>query len=202
MKISLKNMNEEEVEEEVEEETTEEVGPVVQLETFPEFTFIDFEVNGKRYYHDLSPLLRVTNAGLDQATDLEIDIHLEKLGVFRFSVAHLKELVQDELTKHQEALERWQSEIWGDLYSQAIDRRKELKSEKKATASWLGSITKEELRGLMLRTYPVKYKELKIIVNNYSRANNQLAQLLKILEDRGSQIQTILRRRAGLLRKP
>ena len=61
--------------------------------------------------------------------------------------------------------------------------------------------TKEELRGLMLRYYPNEYKERKGLVNRYITANNQLSQLLKILEDRGSQIQTILRRRAGLLRK-
>ena len=171
-------------------------------ERFPEFTIIDFELDGKRYYHDMAPLLKVSNVGLDHATDKEIDEHLERVSVFRFSVATLKELVQIELTKHQEAMDKWQSEIWEDLYETAIEHRKYLKTEKKATASWIGSITKEELRGLILRQYPDTYKDFRKVINKYTMANNQLGQLLKILEDRGSQLQTILRRRAGLLRKP
>ena len=168
---------------------------------FPSYSILEYQLDGNIYKVDMSPLLSVSNSGLESASDKEIDEHLERLSTFRFSVATLKERINEELVRAQEQFEKWQSSIWEELYREAIERRKNLKTETKAAASWFGSINKEELRGLMLEIYWETYKNMKEPLSKFQYANNQLGNLLRILEDRGSQLQTILRRRTGLRRE-
>ena len=178
------------------EEPTDEV----IKEEFPSFTIIEFELNGKKHKIDVAPLLRVSNEGLESAPDKVIDEHLEGLSVFRFSVATLKELVSNEYTKASQDFDRWTNKKWKDAYRFAIKRRQELKTETKSAASWIGSITKEEIKSIMLSAYSNEYIDAEYPSVKLKMINNQLGSLTKILEDRGSQIQTILRRRTGLQR--
>jgi hypothetical protein len=178
-----------------------EESPEQRTEDFPDFSYLEYELYDKKYKIDLTPLLKVSNQGLEGVSAKEIDEHLERIAAFRHSVATLKELINKEYVRAIEDMERWQSQIWGSLYEVAINRRRELKERTGSTAGWFGSITKEELRGLMLIQFEEEYKKKRNVVNKYQTANNLLGNLLKILEDRGSQIQTILKRREGLRRE-
>lgn len=166
----------------------------------PQFNIIEYELNDKRYKMDVSPLLQISNKGLESATDAEIDDHLEKIAAFRHSIATLKEAISREYIKSQEAFDRWQSSKWIELNRIALIRRKQLKEETGGQGGWFGSITKEELKGLLLSEFSNEYTDHDLPVVKYRMMDKVIGNLLRILEDRGSQIQTIVRRRQGLRR--
>ncbi len=166
----------------------------------PQFNVVEYDLYGTRYKMDVSPLLTITNAGLESATDMEIDEHLEKIAAYRHSIATLKEAIGTEFVKAQEAYDKWQSGKWIDVNRIAIERRRHLKEETGGQGGWFGSITKEELKGILLTSFEEEYNQYNHPVVKYRMMDRVIGNLLKILEDRGSQIQTIVRRKAGLRR--
>jgi hypothetical protein len=167
----------------------------------PQFNVIQYDLYGKRYSMDVSPLLTISNAGLEGASDAEIDEHLEKIAAYRHSIATLKEAISTEFVKAQEAYAKWQSNKWVDVNKIALARRRELKEETGSTAGWFGSVTKEELHGILLTRFEEEYDKYNLPVVKYRMMDKVIGNLLKILEDRGSQVQTIIRRRQGLRRE-
>jgi hypothetical protein len=180
---------------EQEEEKAEDITKDVPL-----FNIIEYELNGKLYRMDVSPLLQISNAGLESATDAEIDEHLEKIAAYRHSIAALKEAINTQFIKSQEAFDKWQSSKWVETNRIALLRRKNLKEETASQGGWFGSITKEELKGILLSEFSNEYVDHDLPVVKYRTMDRVIGNLLKILEDRGSQIQTIVRRRQGLRR--
>ena len=170
-------------------------------EEIPFFNIVEYELKGKRYKMDVTPLLQISNQGLEAATDLEIDDHLEKIAAFRHSIATLKEWINKKYIKVHEAFDKWQAEQWVELNRIALLRRKELKEETGGQGGWFGSITKEELKGLIMTKFPEHYRQHSDMVAKYRTMDKIIGNLLKILEDRGSQIQTIIRRKQGLRRE-
>ena len=166
----------------------------------PHFNIVEYDLYGTRYQMDVSPLLTISNKGMESATDAEIDDHLEKIAAYRHSIATLKEAIGTELIKAQEAYDKWQSNKWVDVNRIAIKRRKDLKEETGGLGGWFGSITKEELKGILLTNFEEEYNQRNDLVVKYKMMDKVIGNLLKILEDRGSQIQTIVRRRQGLRR--
>ena len=175
--------------------------PIEAIEEPPSFNIVEYELNGKRYKMNVTPLLQISNKGLEAATDLEIDEHLEKIAAFRHSIATLKETIGREHIKAQEAFDKWQSSKWIELNKLAMLRRKQIKEETGGQGGWFGSITKEELKGLLLSEFSNEYTEKDLPVVKYKMMDRVIGNLLKILEDRGSQVQTIIRRRQGLRRE-
>ena len=166
----------------------------------PQFNIVEYDLYGTRYQIDVSPLLTISNKGMESATDMEIDEHLEKIAAYRHSIATLKEAIGTEFVKAQEAYDKWQSSKWIDVNRIAIKRRKDLKEETSGLGGWFGSITKEELKGILLTNFEEEYNQRNDLVVKYKMMDKVIGNLLKILEDRGSQIQTIVRRRQGLRR--
>jgi hypothetical protein len=167
----------------------------------PHFNMVEYELNGKRYTMDVSPLLSITNEGLEAASDLEIDTHLEKIAAYRHSIATLKESIGNEHIRAQEKFEKWQSKNWNEAVKIALLSRKELKDETGAQGGWFGSVTKEEIKGIMMTKFESEYDLLNDALIKYKTMDKVIGNLLKILEDRGSQVQTIIRRRQGLRRE-
>jgi len=167
----------------------------------PSFNIIEYELYGKRYSMDVSPLLSITNAGLESASDAEIDEHLEKIAAYRHSIATLKEAINIESVKAQEAYDKWQSEKWVEVNRIALLRRKNLKEETGSQGGWFGGVTKEELKGLLMTQFEEDYNKYHQRVIKYRMMDKVIGNLLDVLADRGSQIQTIVRRRQGLRRE-
>ena len=167
----------------------------------PQFNIVEYDLYGIRYKMDVSPLLTISNKGLESASDAEIDEHLEKIAAYRHSIATLKEAIGTEFVKAQEAYDKWQSSKWIDVNRIAIQRRKDLKEETGSLGGWVGGITKEELRGILLTSFEEEYNQYNHPVVKYRMMDKVIGNLLKILEDRGSQIQTIVRRKVGLRRE-
>ena len=167
----------------------------------PQFNVVEYDLYGTRYSMDVSPLLSISNKGLESATDAEIDEHLEKIAAYRHSIATLKEAIGTEFVKAQEAYDKWQSSKWVDVNRIAIQRRKNLREETGGLGGWFGSITKEELKGILLTSFEEEYNQHSHPVVKYRMMDKVIGNLLKILEDRGSQIQTIVRRKQGLRRE-
>ena len=185
------------------EEIKEKTEAIIEVNTdVPFFNLIEYELYGERYKMDVSPLLTISNAGLESATDMEIDEHLEKIAAYRHSIATLKEAINLELVRASEAFESWQSRKWIEVSRIALSRRKQLKEETGSAAGWFGSVTKEELRGILMTEFKKDFNEIENKVLKYRMMDKVIGNLLKILEDRGSQVQTIIRRRQGLRREP
>lgn len=167
------------------------------IEEFINFHLLEIEHNGKKHLYDIGPLISISNKTIESLSPEELDNALERTSAYRFSVAHLKELVNETLQENSENFDSWMANNWEFAVRVAIQRRKQIKSDEGSTAGWINSVTKEEIRGIIathqttIENYNSKIKQ----IWKYEKANRLLSNLLSILEDRGSQLQSIIKSR-------
>lgn len=186
MKLNI-NLNKEKREEETKDES------------FINYHILNLEVDGKEYSFDVGPLISLSNKNLEYLSIEELENALEKTSSYRFSISTLKEKVNEKLSQFKEEFDKWQAENWFLATSIAVKRRKQIKDEENVPNNWFGSITKEEVRGLLAIAEDTKkeFQRLNHLIRKYDSAYNQLTNLLSILEDRGSQLQSIMRNRGN-----
>jgi len=177
------------------EDELKNIKPDETINKFINFYILEIEINGELKRFNIEPLLSITNKNLEFLSLEELDSSLEGVSSYRFSILSLKEEINEKLTSLKEDLDKWHGENWETATNLALTRRKKQKDETKATGSWFGSITKEEIKGIYLSSHELfpDYLNKLSLIRKQQKRFNILNELLKILEDRGSQLQTIIK---------
>ena len=116
----------------------------------PSFFHIQFSIGGKVFKKAVDGLLSFETESLDDLTDEDLDKALDQCSYYRFTfLAAAAELETAILVKQRE-FDTWYAESSTLARHMLIDERQVLKLDKKIPNNWLGSITKEEIRGKLL----------------------------------------------------
>lgn len=176
-------------------EVVEEDQAKKQESDFVNFHILHIEDHGEEKQINIEPLLSISNKGLEFLSIEELDKSLEEVSAYRFSILTLKENITERLNAYKESIDEWQSANWTKAVKIAMNRRIQIKEDKKVSNGWFGSVTKEEIKGIYLsdkEAFP-NYLQQTFKIRKYQKSSNILSDLLKILEDRGSQLQTIIK---------
>jgi len=185
-------------------EEKEELKNIKEEEIKDELDFHIIEIpdkNGEFIKFNVEPLISLSNKDIEQLSPEELDNALNLIASYRFSILNLKANVDEIYEELKDDYRKWHSEKWELIVQEAVIRRNQIKAAEGVPNSWFGSITKEEIHGLIISNELTKaeYAKKSSQLRKYNKINEILDGLIEILRDRGSQLQTIMNRR---IRKP
>lgn len=163
----------------------------------PSFFKIQFSINGKVFKQAVDGLLAFETENLDELTDEDLDKALDQCSYYRFTFLAAGTELETAIAKKEREFDTWYAESSTQARRMLIEERQQLKTDQKIPNNWLGSITKEEIRGKLL-THPVFREEFEDYQNTIENMNKQRSLcngLRDILNERGRHLQSLGKRR-------
>lgn len=163
----------------------------------PSFFQIQFSINGKVFKQAVDGLLAFETENLDELTDEDLDKALDQCSYYRFTFLAAGSELETAIARKQREFDTWYAEAATQARQMLIEERQILKADKKIPNNWLGSMTKEEVRGKIL-TNPVfkeEYESYSNTLDNMTKQKTLCNGLRDILNERGRHLQSLGKRR-------
>ena len=142
----------------------------------PSFFQIQFSINGKVFKQAVDGLLAFETENLDELTDEDLDKALDQCSYYRFTFLAAGSELETAIARKQREFDTWYAEAATQARQMLIEERQILKADKKIPNNWLGSMTKEEVRGKIL-TNPVfkeEYENYSNTLDNMTKQKNTM----------------------------
>jgi len=164
----------------------------------PSFFKIQFSIGGKVFKKAVDGLLAFEAEELSQLTDEDLDKALDQCSYYRFTFMAAGEELETAIMKTKRGFDTWLAGAQDEARSLLIDTRLDIRANNsKVPNSWLGSITKEEVKGKILTTPHLaeKYHEYTDKISDMVKQKNLCLSLRDIIQERGRHLQSLGRRR-------
>jgi len=163
----------------------------------PNFFKVSFSINGKVFIKAVDDLLVFEKESLDEVSDPELDNALNRVDYHRYTFLAAGCELETTIARKQRELKSWLAEAVKKVKLLIIRERRELKESENIPNNWFGSITKQEIEDKILTTKELaeEYKELQDTIAEMEKYKKVLFGLKDILQDRGSHLQSLIRRR-------
>ena len=163
----------------------------------PGFFKIQFSIGGKVFKKAVDGLLAFDTNNLDDLTDEDLDKALDQCSYYRFTFLAAGVELETAMDGIKREFETWYGEAAEGARKSIIEDRKEWKEKEKLPNSWMGSITKDDLKHWVMNSesYKEKYNSYMIKLSEMKKQLLLCYGLRDILQERGRHLQSLGKRR-------
>ncbi len=153
---------------------------------------VHFTVSGVAYDLVVDKILSFDKENINDWTDADISYHLEKCALYRFSFLSAAEELTKLISIKKRDFNRWFAEVTTIARKELLQYRRDLR-EKGDAASWLGSITKQEIEDWIISNqilnnkYNLKLEDIEELESN----KKKLIELRNCMEERAFDLKAI-----------
>ena len=163
----------------------------------PSFLKIQFSIGGKVFKKAVDGLLAFDTENLDDLTDEDLDKALDQCSYYRFTFLAAGVELETTMDGIKREFDAWYGQAAEDARKNIIEERKAWKEKDKLPNSWIGSVTKDDLKHWVM-TSPTSEEEYKTYMIKLSEMKKQVSLcygLRDILQERGRHLQSLGKRR-------